>query len=79
MESALGGSLESGGQYRVGAFSTNLTTVAMKAFSDLNYVIKKFCKMYTFYVISKIFSAINIIDPEHKKVYFRQILRAMKH
>jgi hypothetical protein len=41
-ESAFGGSLESGGRFCVGAFGRNLASVAVKIFSHLIYLIKKF-------------------------------------
>jgi hypothetical protein len=59
-ESALGRSLESGGQFCVGAFGRNLASAAVKMFSHLIYFIKKFCKC-TFIAICKDNAAINYI------------------
>jgi hypothetical protein len=37
MESAFGGSMESGGLFDIGAFGRNLTSFAVKLFSHLNF------------------------------------------
>jgi hypothetical protein len=67
VESAFGGSLESGGRFCVGAFGRNLASVAVKIFSHLIYFKKKFYKFCTFNVLCKDNAAINCITVHHKK------------
>jgi hypothetical protein len=57
-DSIFGGSLESCGRFCVGTFGGNLASVAVKVFSHLIYIIKKFYKCCTFTAIRKDNSAI---------------------
>jgi hypothetical protein len=54
-------SLESGGQFCVGAFGKNLASVAVKMFSYLIYFTKKFYKFCSFNAICKDNAAISCI------------------
>jgi hypothetical protein len=67
VESAFGGSLESGGRFCVGAFGRNLASVAVKMFSHLIYFIKKFDKFCTLNAVCRDNSAINCITVRHRK------------
>jgi hypothetical protein len=74
VESAFGGSLESGGWFCVGAFGRNLASVAMKILSHFIYLKKAFYKFFIFNAISKDNAAINCITVLHKKkVHSRQL------
>jgi hypothetical protein len=68
-----GRSLESGGQFCVGAFGRNLASVVMKMFSHLIYFAKKFYKFCTFGAICKDNAAINCITVKHKNVHSCQL------
>jgi hypothetical protein len=74
VESASGGSLESGGRFCVGAFGRNLASVAVMMFSNLIYFIKTFYKCCTFNAIFKDNVAINCVTVEHKKGPFPSTL-----
>jgi hypothetical protein len=50
-ESEFGGSLKSGGRFCVGAFGSNLASIAVKMFSHLIYFIKTFYKFSSFNAI----------------------------
>jgi hypothetical protein len=63
-ESAFGRVLETGGLFCVGAFGRNLALVAVKMFSHLIYLKKKFYKFCTFKTISKDKAATNLIIPQ---------------
>jgi hypothetical protein len=63
-ESALGGSLKSGGRFCVGTYGSNPDLVAIKMFSQ-------FC---TFNTASKNNAAIHVINVQGKKYWFRQLL-----
>jgi hypothetical protein len=54
-------------------FGRNLASVVVKMLSHLIYLVKKFYKFCTFYVIYKYNAAINCITVQHKKVYSCQI------
>jgi hypothetical protein len=71
-ESAFGGSLESGGRFRVSALGTNLASVPVKALSHFIFfsIFKKFC---TFNAICNVNVAMKYFTVEHKKVHFRPI------
>jgi hypothetical protein len=68
--SAFGGSLESDCRFCVDAFGRNLTSVAVKMFSNLIYCIKKCYTFCTFNDTCKDNSAIDFIVVRHKKASF---------
>jgi hypothetical protein len=63
-------SIESGGRFCVGAFGRNLASVAVKMFSHLIYLIKKFEKFCTFNAICEDNAAINCNTVQNKKDSF---------
>jgi hypothetical protein len=67
-------SLESGGQFCVGAFGMNLASVNMKMFSHLIYFINKFDKFCASNVICRNNVAINCINVQHKRRSFLSTL-----
>jgi hypothetical protein len=69
VESAHGGSMETGGLFCVGAFGRNLASVTMKMFSHLIYFIKKFYKCHTLNAICKDNAAINCITVQQKNSF----------
>jgi hypothetical protein len=64
--SAFGGSLESSGQFCVGALGGNVASVAVKMFPHLIYS-KKLYTFCTFNAIYKDSATINCITVQHKK------------
>jgi hypothetical protein len=69
-----GGSLESGGRFCVGAFGSNLASVAVKMFSHLiHFFFKKVYKFHTFNAICKDNAAVNCVTLQHKEIHSRQL------
>jgi hypothetical protein len=67
-------SLESGSWFCIGAFDSNLTSVARKIFAHSLYFSRVFFyKFLTFNAIFKDNAAINCISVQHKKINSRQL------
>jgi hypothetical protein len=77
VESAFGGSLESGVRFYVVLFGRNLVSVAVKVLSHLIYFIKVFIGLYILF--SVLFANVMLCNELYvtEQVYFRQLLWAI--
>lgn len=73
MESAFGGSVESGDRSSADAFGKNLPPVAVKRFSHLIYYIQTFKTLSSLNTIFRENATINFITVQRKKINIRQL------